>query len=360
MDPGGAVGVLRGAGGGRDALPAPQPVVRALVVVPVLGAGDAVADGELQRGLGGGGAQGQEEGEAVGEAVRRAGRLVGGGHLGAAGPAVERVAHRHGLLVGQVEDAGGAAQPRRLGPHPLQPHLVLPHPLREAGAGARLRREERLQQRRRRPERHRLQVTQRRRLPGLEEVGGARRRRRGQRHLRQVGLAEVPHGGELQAQRVGEPHRLAARRALLQRRAQAAVAGRRQRLGAAALRGAGGHSGQRGLPAAGRRRRLLARRFPHHGRGRRGVAVGAAAPLALLGQAAIEASAAAEVARQVEPGRRGGHRGVQRARLIHGGSRRARRLCRRLAHDPEPAAQRPAGRPGLLLSGRGEQDGEAV
>ncbi|KAM6064194.1 uncharacterized protein LJ206_013137 [Theristicus caerulescens] len=42
----------------------------------VLGAGDAVADGELQRGLGGGGAQWQEEGEAVGEAVGRAARLA--------------------------------------------------------------------------------------------------------------------------------------------------------------------------------------------------------------------------------------------------------------------------------------------
>lgn len=59
VDPGGAVGVLRGTGGGRDALPAPQPVVLALVVVPVLGAGDAVADGELQGGLGGGGGSAQ-------------------------------------------------------------------------------------------------------------------------------------------------------------------------------------------------------------------------------------------------------------------------------------------------------------
>lgn len=345
VDPGGAVGVLRGPCGGRDALPAPQPVVLALVVVPVLSAGDAVADGELQGGLGGGGgggAQGQQEGEAVGDAVGRPGRLVRGGSLGAAGPAIERVAHRHDLLVGEVEDAHGPAQPRRLCPHPLQPHLVLPHPLREAGAGAGLRREQRLQQRRRRPEQHRLQVTQRRRLPGLEEVGGARRRRRGQRHPRQVGLAKEVHGGELQPQRVGEAHGLAARRALLQRGAQAAVAGRGQRFGAAALRGAGGHGGQRGLPAASRRR-LLVRRFPHHGRGR-GVAVGAAARPALLGQAAIEAGAAAEVARQEEPGRRPGHGAVQRARLIHG----------------VPAVPAAGAAPGAPPLGPRRADGEAV
>ncbi|XP_032303034.1 translation initiation factor IF-2-like [Coturnix japonica] len=77
VDPGAAVGVLRRPRGGGTR-PAPQAVIGAAVVVPILGPGHAVPDGELQRGVGagGGGSQRQVEGEAVGDAVGRPGGLA--------------------------------------------------------------------------------------------------------------------------------------------------------------------------------------------------------------------------------------------------------------------------------------------
>lgn len=178
-------------------------VVLAVVVVPELVGPDAVAHGELEA------AAALEERrrddlevELVGGAVARV-RHVGGRKVHEGEPVVERVPHSHALLERQVQDAHDARHAELVRLNRLQQHLGALEPLLEVGLRARTG-EQRLHEGGLRVSVRVLEVVQVERSCLFELVHDA------VGCFRHVGVVEVPHGDELQAERVGEAHFLLA------------------------------------------------------------------------------------------------------------------------------------------------------